>query len=471
MNSPASTNRGPQPESHERLRFGQYVVVGQLGCGGMGRVYEARHDRLSHRVALKVMTPVLAAQSCAAARFLREARAASQIRHENVVRVFDVGIDHGLPFMVMEFLEGEDLAVQLFRHGPLPLTGIVDIFLPVFSGVTMAHRAGIIHRDLKPANVMLARRAPRGVHPVVLDFGISKLTEDDTAATLTRSDALLGTIQYMAPELTKDARLASPESDQYALGVMLYECATGERPFQGTSHYDVMHAIVTEALVPPSKRREGLPPGFDEIVLRAMHRDPNKRYSSVHELGMALLSFGSKRAWTLWEPEFLKSDECESTPWNSAPATVPDHVSQDGGEPSSTRRVGWLRSARGLWWSAVALALYAVVSTGLLVGSSARRLAPESAARAPAESCIAAAASSPEQECPTARADIEIQTMRAPERTPISPALKRTRGARAERAGSPPTLESNASTAAAAPPDVAAPMAVATGTNGALIVD
>src|SRR5260221_9081333 len=177
-------------------QFGRYSVVRELGKGGMACVYEGRHPQLGSRVALKVMNAALAAQPLAATRFLREAKASAQIRHENVVEVFDIGTQDGVPFIVMEFVEGSDLAALLAERGALPPSGIVDIFLPVISAIAMAHQAGIIHRDLKPANLMLARRPPRGVHPMVLDFGISKIMNDEGVETVTRSESLTPTVQY-----------------------------------------------------------------------------------------------------------------------------------------------------------------------------------------------------------------------------------------------------------------------------------
>ena len=349
--------------------FGRYRIVRELGKGGMAEVYEARHTELDRRVALKVMQPALAAQPSAAARFLREAKAACQIRHQHVVEVFEVGTDHGLPYIVMEFLEGANLAILLDEKGPLPLVGVASIFLPVISAVATAHAAGVIHRDLKPANLMLACRPPRPLHPMVLDFGISKITNEEMENTLTRSESLLGTIQYMAPELTKGAKFASPASDQYAFGVMLYECATGQRPFTGQSHYELMHAIVTAPVVPPSRRRPDLASDFDALVERAMHRDPAKRFPSVQALGSALLSFADRATWALWESEFLGSGPT-ADPWATDAGTlhdVSDHRARAAARPSP-RRIS-ARSHR-MKAGVALLALYAAGATAMLVRSA-----------------------------------------------------------------------------------------------------
>jgi eukaryotic-like serine/threonine-protein kinase len=358
--------------SEHPARFGRYIVVRELGQGGMARVFEGRHEQLAHRVALKVMQPALAAQPMAAARFLREAKAASQIRHQHVAQVFDIGTENGLPFIVMEFLEGSNLAALLAEKGPLSLSGIADVFLPVLSAVATAHASGIVHRDLKPANLMITSRPPRSMHPMVLDFGISKLTNDDVEGTLTRSESLLGTVQYMAPELTKGAKFASQASDQYALGVMLYECATGRRPFSGQSHYELMHAIVTAPVAPPSHFRADLPREFDAIVEKAMHRDPARRYPSVHALGSALLSFADKVAWAVWAREFVGSLP-EAEPWASAANTLHDPAGPDHQARGARVQQGTTRGVRRKGWMPALLWLYAGTVTVLLARRSFER--------------------------------------------------------------------------------------------------
>ncbi|HEX6767535.1 MAG TPA: serine/threonine-protein kinase [Polyangiaceae bacterium] len=286
-------------------RFGSYLVVRTIGRGGMATVLEARHEKLGARVALKVLDPALAAQPLAAARFQREARAAAGIRHEHVLRVLDIGTEEGLPYLVMELLEGDDLSAYLARRERLPLPELLRVFLPIVSAVAAAHDAGIVHRDLKPANVMLARRVPLPLHPVVLDFGISMLRDnDDGQGALTRSESLLGTVQYMAPELTRGARFASAASDQYAIGVMLYESATGRRPFRGDGHYDLLHAIVNARVVPPGRLNRELPPELDDIVLRALERDPKRRFESMRALGAALLGLADRANRQVWRAEF-----------------------------------------------------------------------------------------------------------------------------------------------------------------------
>ena len=286
-------------------QVGQYILRREIGRGGMATVYEAEHVDLGKRVALKRMHAHLATDERAVSRFLREGRAATQIRSPHVVEVFDVGKHQGIPFLVMELLEGVDLAAFLLQRKRLSPADVAEIMVRVATAVHAAHVAGVIHRDLKPSNVLLStsrrdERAPSSARkrggsvdfsPVILDFGISKRADDGHEATA--SEVLLGTVYYMSPEQTRGGKKASAASDQYALGVMLYECLTGIKPFLGSTPYAVMHAVVSADLRAPSAVSPGVPAALDGIVLRAMHRDPQRRFPSVRALGSALLPWAS----------------------------------------------------------------------------------------------------------------------------------------------------------------------------------
>lgn len=286
-------------ESTAGARFGRYEVLRRIGVGGAAEVFEARHVELHKRVALKVAHPMPAADERSIKRSLREARAATAIHHPNIVDVIDVGVEGGTPYLVMEFLQGESLADFLKRKSPLSVDETAELLLPVISGICVVHRAGIIHRDLKPSNILLAQRY-RGVQPVVVDFGISvSRTEPPTS-----SQGLVGTVPYMSPEQIRGLPEATSEWDQYALGVILYECVTGGTPFWSNDRYELLHAIVTGSVVAPSEVNPAIPSAFDAVVLRALARDPKARFPSLQALGEALWPFAGVEARATWSTEF-----------------------------------------------------------------------------------------------------------------------------------------------------------------------
>ncbi len=305
-------------------RLGKYEIARLLGSGGMGAVYEATHTEIGKRVAIKVLSPSVAAIPGARARFLREAQLTSSLRHPNIVDVTDMGSDGGQTYLVMEFLRGEDLAQRLARTGPLGPQDLADIMLPVCSAVVEAHKAGITHRDLKPQNIFLAL-GPHVMQPKVLDFGISK-GNDLSAGSLTGTGAMIGTPYYLAPEQIMDTRSSGPQSDQYALGVILYECLTGCRPFESENLFVVFQAIVAGQPLPPRQRRLDIPPALEDIVLRAMNVDPKARFPSIVALGRSLLSFASARMRSIWEEAFVAAVGDEAPESASTAAQVGSSV-------------------------------------------------------------------------------------------------------------------------------------------------
>jgi tRNA A-37 threonylcarbamoyl transferase component Bud32 len=282
-----------------------YDVLRPIGSGGAGTVYEAVHRSLGRRVALKLLharASDAARADQARARFMRETRAACRVRHAHVVEIFDFGETDGVTFLAMELVEGGTLAQLLEREGKLPLSRAVEILLPILSAVAELHLAGILHRDIKPSNILLA--GARDLCPKLADFGASRL--DDDLPSITQSQGVLGTPAYMPPELVLfTPRAATERSDQYSLAITLYECATGERPFNGATTYEIMHSVVSGAAPPPSSRNQSLPKAFDEVVLRALHRDPSARFASVGELARALLPFAATNVAARWRAEFV----------------------------------------------------------------------------------------------------------------------------------------------------------------------
>jgi serine/threonine-protein kinase len=304
--------------------FGKYSIVRPIGSGGMAAVYEATYVNLHKQVALKVLHSWLALRLDVVQRFVLEARAASRFAHPHVVAISDIDSLDGVPFMAMDLLVGEQLAEVLDRGGPLPLERLADVMLPVLSAVAAAHDAGVLHRDLKPENIFL-KQLQRREHPVLLDFGISKFMTGGPAQPLTANGEVLGTPPYMSPEQVLhgmgnfDAR-----SDQYALGVVLYECATGKLPFHDfVSIEALMVAITKGGAPPPSALRPGLPPAFDAIVGRAMSLAPEERFPSVVELGAALYPFAGDRARALWSDDFGSPDVPRSIPRHQSVGVPP----------------------------------------------------------------------------------------------------------------------------------------------------
>ena len=270
-------------------RLGNYEIRRLIGLGSMSAIYEGARPDTGKRVALKVLSPKRAGVPGARARFLTEAKLTARVRHANIVDVIEVGEDGEQSYLAMEMLEGEDLASRLRHASFLSAAETADIFVPVCEAVAAAHVSGVVHRDLKPANILLAIRDQK-IHPVVLDFGIANDNDDDAGAG-PGPRLVFGTPYYLSPEQTVDHRAASPASDQWALGVILYECLTGTRPYDGDSLDDVFAAIRAGKAVPPSERRPGIPPALEQVVMRAISSDPKARFGSVIELAQALRPF------------------------------------------------------------------------------------------------------------------------------------------------------------------------------------
>jgi len=302
MESPV--DRGSGDTLQPGTILGRYQIGRLLGQGGMGRVYEAQHRDLKKRVAIKTLLPVLASNNDARERFLREGEAASRIRHAHVVDVTDVGSEGSIIYLVMEYLEGEDLARLIARQGVLSPAQSADILLPVAAAIATAHQQGVIHRDLKPENVFLARDGYGAIQPKVLDFGISKVLGNSGARALTGTAATMGTMNYLPPESLKAAREADARSDQYGLGTILYECVTGQRAFDEESFYLVLNKIAEGKFAPPSAHRPDLPRRLESVILRAMSLDPTQRFESVGHFGSALLEFASEGVRAFWTPSF-----------------------------------------------------------------------------------------------------------------------------------------------------------------------
>jgi len=294
-----SSCRLERMDENYHLQTGQvlarYQIVRTIGEGGMGTVYEAFHPGLKKRFAIKTLLASIAQIPEARARFLREAEVAARINHPNVVRVTDVGTDGEMPYMVMEFLEGLTLGSLLATRGHLEIIETMDIILPVISAVAAGHAQGIVHRDLKPENIFLTQGSWGDLSPKVLDFGVSKLIGDASSVALTGTMTVLGTAAYMSPEQARGARAVDHRSDQYALGLIVYEMLTGTRGHPGENPFEVLHNIATRAIAPPREYRPDCPPALEEIVMCMLAPAPEQRFPSLLEVGAALLAFASDK--------------------------------------------------------------------------------------------------------------------------------------------------------------------------------
>ena len=271
-------------------RLGPYEILSPLGAGGMGEVYKARDTRLGRTVAIKVLPDHLSSPE-ARQRLAREAKTISALSHSHICALYDVGNQDGVEYLVMEYLEGETLAERLAR-GAVPIAQTLRFGGEIASALEAAHRRGIAHRDLKPANVMLTRSGVK-----LLDFGLAKvlspvgpienLTTAPTEADLTREGTILGTVAYMAPEQI-EGKPMDARTDIFALGIVLYEMATGKKAFSGTSQASLLSNVLRAEPPPISAAQPGSPPALDRLVRVCLAKDPAERWQSAHDVGLQL---------------------------------------------------------------------------------------------------------------------------------------------------------------------------------------
>lgn len=279
--------------------IGSYRIENLLGKGGMGQVYKAVHPTIGSRVAVKVLSYECAQNADTVGRFIDEATAANRIRHESIINILDLNkLPDGRPYIIMEYLDGAALADIVKKQQALPLGGLTRLIGEVLAALTAAHQQGIIHRDLKPDNIFVS---PQG-RAKVLDFGIAKLKPELSGRTgPTRTGSLLGTPHYMAPEQAM-ATQVDVRTDIYAVGVMLYEGVTGQRPFQANSLFELLHKQVNEQPVPPRQLRPDLPPDYESVILRAMAKNPDHRFQSTAEMARALEVVSRQLPAHAWSP-------------------------------------------------------------------------------------------------------------------------------------------------------------------------
>ncbi|MBX3214964.1 MAG: serine/threonine protein kinase [Labilithrix sp.] len=351
--SASEATLGGLPIAAGDILLKKYRVERLIGQGGTGIVLSATHVQLEQRVAIKFLRRALASDELRT-RFEREARAMGRIESDHVVLVLDAGaLDDGAPYMVMEYLDGRDLARVLEEDGPLPVEEVVDCMLQVCEALQQAHAAGIVHRDLKPANLFLTRREDDdAVHVKVVDFGISKildkkLIDDESPHEVTTAFTMLGSPRYMAPEQVRSSKDVDGRADLWSVGAVLFQLITGEHAFAAEGNVQASLAVLTadprrlRALAPHA------PAGLEAVVSRCLTRDVDARFQSASELAEALRPFASDRAReALDEREGAKAVSClpialsaasTSTPPPRAPA--PDAVTTGSREAPTERRI------------------------------------------------------------------------------------------------------------------------------------
>ena len=305
IEAPAFEVAARQIASDEQLRvepdalppgtvLSHFRILEKLGQGGMGEVYQARDTRLGRTVAIKILPEGHLAGEDARRRFQREARVLSGLSHPHICTIYDVGDEHGMQYIVMEYLEGETLAARLQR-GRLPAAQTLQYAIEIADALEKAHRAGIVHRALKPANIMITKSGIK-----LLDFGLARMTRSESApliSTLSRrtteddnitgAGTIVGTLQYMAPEQL-EGRATDARTDIFAFGAVLYEMVTGQRAFQGSSQASLIAAILSSQPTPLLQLSPVSPPALDRLLHTCLEKDPEERCQSAHDVRLQL---------------------------------------------------------------------------------------------------------------------------------------------------------------------------------------
>jgi serine/threonine protein kinase len=353
------------PVQEGEVLAGKYRVERVLGVGGMGVVVAAHHIGLDERVAIKFLLPEALGNPEAVARFAREARAAVKIKSLHVARVSDVGVlDTGAPYMVMEYLQGQDLSQRLRDHGPMGVPETIDLVLQACEALAEAHALGMVHRDLKPANLFLTQQADGSPCVKVLDFGISKVTSPGSSGNdfgMTKTQAIMGSPLYMSPEQMASSRDVDARADIWAIGTILFELLTGRVPFLGDTMPQLCAMILQEAPPPPRHLRPDVPEGLQQVVLRCLEKDKQRRFANVGELASALVPFGSRGANRSAErvSRVLSAAGISSSQLNLASAPPP---AVEAATQANFGKTGPVSSHRALFIGLASLGLLAAVA-------------------------------------------------------------------------------------------------------------
>lgn len=358
--------------------FGRYQILGRIGHGGMGTVFEARQVDLDRSVALKLLSPELAADPSFRTRFEREARTVANLDSPHVIQVYDYGEIDGELYIATQLIHGRDLRRLLEDEGALDQEPALQLLAQIASALADAHEAGILHRDVKPANI-LVRESPQGLYGYLCDFGIARQPD----STLTRTSGVIGTLNYMAPEC-HEGHQATAASDVYSLGCVLWAALSGEAPYDGTSEYQVAQAHLV-APVPQLAGTSARIHAVNEILLRAMAKSPEDRYRSARELGNDLLAAVSQRGATVASPGTVlrphSSSDTRLRPIPDRPSTLPlPRANKVPTEPSRGRPPA--RSRRGVIVASIAAVAAVLVLIGVAFAATHLGQAPDDGHRA-----------------------------------------------------------------------------------------
>ncbi|MFN7991666.1 MAG: serine/threonine-protein kinase [Candidatus Micrarchaeia archaeon] len=328
----------------EIIHENKYEILGKIGGGGMGNVYIALDRRTNEHVAVKVLSENSDSRYKMTDRFFKEAKASVLVDHENVIKVFDVGAFGNKVFLVLELLEGDDLFKTLEREKTIGAERTARIMIQISDALGAAHAIGIIHRDMKPANIVLIKNERTDDFVKVIDFGLTKFTHEDEG--ITRDGLVMGTVTYMAPEQVWGGSKYDHRVDIYAMGVIMYEMLTGAPPFRSTAENErdrIFQVLMMHRETPPVRPREidpSIPQGLEDVVMRALEKDPQRRYGTTKEMKDALTALGYKTE-EIEELEAEPDEEPTELAGNlqKEPAGKPEAEHESSGEEGRTEEV------------------------------------------------------------------------------------------------------------------------------------